>query len=102
VGIVGFYFDDLEDSRQRDSKVSSFMMASPLVFRSPQCVSCLRRTAGSFGKERLFPAEQQIRGKKTARTANKVNALLREDIDGYGKKGTSVASISSWIILIGM
>jgi hypothetical protein len=76
------------------------MMASPLVFRSPQCISCLRRTAGSFGEKRLFPVGQQIRGKKTARTANKVNALLREDIDGYGKKGTSIISGSSWILLI--
>jgi len=75
-------------------------MASPLVFRSPQCISCMRRTASSFGEKRLFPAGQQIRGKKIARTANKVNALLREDIDGYGKKGTSIMSVTNCLILI--
>ncbi|TVY18456.1 hypothetical protein LARI1_G004413 [Lachnellula arida] len=67
-------------------------MASPLLSRSPQCISCIRRSAGSFGERRLFPAGQQIRGKKkTARTANKVNALLRENIDGYGKQGTVIS-----------
>ncbi|TVY27439.1 hypothetical protein LHYA1_G003230 [Lachnellula hyalina] len=67
-------------------------MASPLLSRSPQCVSCIRRSAGRFGERRLFPAGQQIRGKKkTARTANKVNALLRENIDGYGKQGTVIS-----------
>ncbi|TVY59661.1 hypothetical protein LSUE1_G008093 [Lachnellula suecica] len=67
-------------------------MASPLISRSPQCISCIRSSVGSFGERRLFPAAQQIRGKKKlARTANKVNALLREDIDGYGKQGTVIS-----------
>ncbi|RDL42223.1 uncharacterized protein BP5553_02202 [Venustampulla echinocandica] len=64
-------------------------MASPLITRSPQCISCLRRTVAGLGERRLFPAGQQIRGKKYApKGTNKVNALLLKDVKGYGKKGT--------------
>ena len=54
-------------------------------------MSCIRRTAGSMGEKYLFPAGQQIRGKKKARRVpNKVNALLLQDIKGYGKKGETL------------
>ena len=84
-------FQSLQAWRQRGWRAKILTMASPLLSRSPQCISCIRRTAGRFGERCLFPAGQQIRGKKkTTRTGNKVNALLREDIDGYGKQGRSI------------
>ncbi|KAH6678060.1 hypothetical protein B0J14DRAFT_314175 [Halenospora varia] len=67
-------------------------MASPLMLRSPQCISCLRRTAGSLGERRLFPSGQQIRGKKKLRKApNRVNVLLKEDVKFFGKKGAVIS-----------
>lgn len=62
------------------------------MLRSPQCISCLRRTAGSLGESRLFPSSQQIRGKKRLRKApNRVNVLLKEDVKFFGKKGTVIS-----------
>ncbi|KAF4629314.1 hypothetical protein G7Y89_g8832 [Cudoniella acicularis] len=73
-------------------------MASPLLSRSPQCMTCIRRTASSLGEKHMFPAGQQIRGKKKlAKQPNRVNALLLKDIKRYGKKG-SVLSINPGIM----
>jgi hypothetical protein len=48
---------------------------------------------GNLGEKHLFPAGQQVRGKKkTSKTPNKVNALLLKDIKGYGKQGTATAN----------
>ncbi|CAG8950270.1 hypothetical protein HYFRA_00006762 [Hymenoscyphus fraxineus] len=72
-------------------------MASPLVSRVPQCFNCIRRTASSLRGNHLFPAGQQIRGKKTARTKKKPRALLLQDIKGYGPRG-SILSVPAGVM----
>jgi len=64
-------------------------MASPLVFKAPRCLSCIRGTAGSFGVAFLSPVRQQIRGKKqlAKEKANTVVVRILMGQPGFGKKG---------------
>ncbi|RFU33080.1 hypothetical protein B7463_g3240, partial [Scytalidium lignicola] len=64
-------------------------MASPLLPRAPQCITCVRRIAGTFADTVSVPARQQVRGKKKlARASNNIKVRLLRDIPHYGRKGT--------------
>lgn len=62
-------------------------MASPLVSRAPNCISCLRRIS-LCGDIVSLPGWHQTRGKKfVAKAPSSVNVQLLQSIPGYGKKG---------------
>ncbi|KAL2067317.1 hypothetical protein VTL71DRAFT_1741 [Oculimacula yallundae] len=67
-------------------------MASPLVSRAPQCMSCIRRMTSSFGDVFHFPAGQQVRGKKKL-ASDKISTVkvhLLQNIPGYGRRGAVI------------
>ncbi|KAH7330205.1 hypothetical protein BKA65DRAFT_480363 [Rhexocercosporidium sp. MPI-PUGE-AT-0058] len=67
-------------------------MASPLVSRAPQCMSCIRRMTSSFGDVFHFPAGQQVRGKKklASEKVATVKVHLLQNIPGYGRRGAVI------------
>ncbi|KAK0104598.1 hypothetical protein ONS95_004884 [Cadophora gregata] len=67
-------------------------MASPLVSKAPQCMSCIRRMTSSFGDAFHFPARQQARGKKKLASAKiqTVKVHLLQNIPGYGRRGAVI------------
>ena len=77
----------LEVPGQRDQSVTTFSMASPLVSRTPQCMSCIRRMTGSLENASHFPGRQQIRGKKKLTKVSTVKVHLLQNIPGYGRRG---------------
>ncbi|KAG0649726.1 hypothetical protein D0Z07_3901 [Hyphodiscus hymeniophilus] len=64
-------------------------MASPMVSRAPQCLSCIRRVSGLEDSLRSLSG-QQIRGKKKLAKATTINVKLRANIAGFGRKGSIV------------
>lgn len=68
-------------------RTASTAMASPLLTRAPQCMSCIRRMAYSLGDAFRLPAGQQIRGKKKMAKVATVKVHLLVNIPGYGKRG---------------
>ncbi|RDW94493.1 hypothetical protein BP5796_00256 [Coleophoma crateriformis] len=64
-------------------------MASPLVARSPQCLSCLRQITGSLRETFSLAGNHQIRGKKKlAKTPSRVTIKLLKHVPKYGRMGT--------------
>merc|ERR1711939_485443 len=63
---------------------TTFPMASSLVSKAPQCMSCVRRMTSSFGDVFHFPAGQQVRGKKKLASAkiSTVKVHLLQNIPG--------------------
>jgi Ribosomal protein L9, N-terminal domain len=62
-------------------------MASPLVSKTPQCLSCIRRITGSLRDVFQVPGHQQIRGKKRLAKVSTVKVHLLQNVPGYGRRG---------------
>ncbi|CAN8099033.1 unnamed protein product [Discula destructiva] len=62
-------------------------MASPLVGRTPTCLSCIRRINQVASSS--IAITQQIRGKKTKGKPKKLGVVIRllQDLEKYGKEG---------------
>jgi ribosomal protein S14 len=67
-------------------------MASPLVSKAPQCLSCIRQRATFSSAFAL--SRQQVRGKKKVAKVTTIPVQLRVNVAGYGKKGISSVLIS--------
>lgn len=68
-------------------------MASPLLSKSPQCISCVRRITGVFSDAVFVPPRAQVRGKKKlAKASNNIKVKLLRDIPHYGRQGTAIKS----------
>ncbi|KAE8452338.1 hypothetical protein EG329_001038 [Mollisiaceae sp. DMI_Dod_QoI] len=65
-------------------------MVSPLVFREPRCLSCIRRLSSSFENVINAPAGQQVRGKKKLAKVSTVKVHLLQNIPGYGRRGAVI------------
>lgn len=64
------------------------MAMSATSFRSPLCLSCMRRVVGDDLTQSWYPFHRQLRGKKkTAKRPTTIKVKLLEDIKGYGRKG---------------
>ncbi|KAE9376718.1 hypothetical protein N431DRAFT_462533 [Stipitochalara longipes BDJ] len=65
-------------------------MASQLVSRAPQCLSCIRRMTGSLRDVFQVPICQQIRGKKRLVKVSTVKVHLLQNVPGYGRRGAVI------------
>ncbi|KUJ07979.1 uncharacterized protein LY89DRAFT_691294 [Mollisia scopiformis] len=65
-------------------------MASPLVSRAPQCMSCVRRISGSLADSFSIHAGQQVRGKKKLAKVSTIRVQLKQNVPGYGRRGAVI------------
>lgn len=75
-------------------------MASPLVFRGTQCVSCTRHITGSLESAFQLSRHQQVRGIKKLVKVSTTKVHLLRNIPKYGAKGLQDLLIYHDVVLM--
>lgn len=79
--------------------LTRIIMASPLVGRSPTCLSCIRRI-NQVGSASI--SLTQVRGKKTEGRLKNAGVVVRllKDVEKFGKEGKSTKHFAGTLLLV--